>query len=154
MIELNDTEFMGRQVFIREDREEGGGGGRQQNQNQNQVQGQGQMFERPRHFVPQMQQMQQQGMQSQYHDQQQQQHQQQHQQQQQQQQHFQQQQQHHHQHQQHHQQFENKMTTGGSGEGRKIYVGNLSWEVSKLIIGYQYTLFTVLLMIVKREKER
>ena len=28
MIELNDTEFMGRQVFIREDREEGGGGGR------------------------------------------------------------------------------------------------------------------------------
>ena len=27
MIELNDTEFMGRQVFIREDREEGGGGG-------------------------------------------------------------------------------------------------------------------------------
>ena len=27
MLELNDTEFMGRQVFIREDREEGGGGG-------------------------------------------------------------------------------------------------------------------------------
>ena len=115
-------------------------------------QGQGQMFERPRHFVPQMQQMQQQGMQSQYHDQQQQQ-QHHHHQQQQQQQHFQQQQQ-QHQQQQHHQQFENKMITGGSGEGRKIYVGNLSWEVSKLIIGYQYTLFTVLLMIVKREKER
>ena len=147
MIGLNDTEFMGRQVFIREDREEGGGGGRQQNQGQGQ--GQGQMFERPRHFVPQMQQMQQQGMHSQYHDQQQQQ--QHHQQQQQQQQHFQQQQQ---QHQQHHQQFENKMTTGGSGEGRKIYVGNLSWEVSKLIIGYQYTLFIIHLMIVKREKER
>ena len=153
MIELNDTEFMGRQVFIREDREEGGGGGRQQNQNQGQ--GQGQMFERPRHFVPQMQQMQQQGMQSQsqYHDQQQQQQHHQHQQQQQQQQqHFQQQQQ--QQHQQHHQQFENKMITGGSGEGRKIYVGNLSWEVSKLIIGYQYTLFMVLLIIVKRKKER
>ena len=129
MIELNDTEFMGRQVFIREDREEGGGGGRHQNQGQRegqgQVQVQEQMFERPRHFVPQMQQMQQQGMQPQYHDQQQQ-HQHHQQQQQQQQQHFQ-QQQHHHQQQQ---QFENKMTGGCSGEGRKIYVGNLSWEVS------------------------
>lgn len=27
MTDLNDTEFMGRQVFIREDREEGVGGG-------------------------------------------------------------------------------------------------------------------------------
>ena len=97
MLELNDTEFMGRQVFIREDREEGGRGA-----NSSTIQN------------------------NTYHHQ-------------------------NHQHQQHHQPlvmqqqqqhvapYDRQMAERdrpqrsaqsiNPGEGKKIYVGNLSWEV-------------------------
>jgi hypothetical protein len=101
MTELNDTEFMGRQVFIREDREEGGVVNRQMNAGnpmQMQMHMQQPVYQHPhQHQYPQ-QQMQQQGplqMQPVSYE----------------------------------RPERPPRQTVAPGEGRRIYVGNLSWEV-------------------------
>ena len=114
MSELNDTELMGRQVFIREDREEGGAGGKMQTQGQSQGQGQGQgqgqtqMFERSRPFVPQ-------------------------------------------QHVPQYQQQQQQHSSVATGEERKIYVGNLSWEVLTTFVSQTHKYTSGLSFIVTTE---
>ena len=109
MTELNDTEFMGRQVFIREDREEGGAGGNRQmagNPMQMQMQHMQQpVYQHPhQHQYPQQQMQQQAPLQMQPVP------------------------------------YERPerppRQTVAPGEGRRIYVGNLSWEVSTCLCDY------------------